>query len=85
MLVRGPFLVAGVGQGLAGSVLALFFVEVVRRAGRAYVGARPGELIDLVAGRPLPWGGSAFIVLTGAALGFASAWFAVRQAGDLQR
>ncbi len=85
MLVRGPFLVAGLGHGLAGSLLALFVVEAVRRAGRAYVGAHPGELLDLAAGRPLPWTASVFIVFIGAALGFASAWFAVRQAGDLQR
>ena len=85
MLVRGPFLVAGMGQGFVGGLLAVFFVEAVRRAARAYVGAHPGELLDLAAGRPLPLAGSAFVVAVGALLGLASAWFAVRQAGDLQR
>ena len=85
MLVRGPFLVAGVGQGLAGGLLALFFVEASRRAARSYLGARPGELIELAAGRGLPPAHSCFLVFIGAALGFASAWFAVREAKDSQR
>lgn len=85
MLVRGPFLVAGMGQGLVGGVLAVFFVEAVRRGARAYVGAHPGELLDLAAGRPLPLAGSTLVVAVGALLGLASAWFAVRQAGDAQR
>jgi len=85
MLVRGPFLVAGVAQGLAGGLLALFLVETARRAARGYAGAMPGGLLDLAAGSPLPLGPSCFVVFVGAALGFASAWFAVREARDLQR
>ena len=82
MLVRGPFLVAGVAQGLVGGLLALFLVEAVRRASLAYLGAHPGELIRLAAGRPLPAGPSGFLVFIGATLGVASAWFAVREAKD---
>ena len=85
MLVRGPFLVAGVAQGLAGALFALFLVEAVRRAAQAYAGAHSGELLDLAAGRALPPGPSSFVVFVGAALGFASAWFAVRQAGEGER
>ena len=85
MLVRGPFLVAGVAQGLAGGLLALFLVEAARRAARGYAGAIPGGLLDLAAENPLPLGPSCFIVFVGAALGFASAWFAVREARDVQR
>ena len=85
MLVRGPFLVAGVAQGLAGGLLALFLVEAARRAARGYAGAIPGGLLDLAAESPLPLGPSCFIVFVGAALGCASAWFAVREARDVQR
>ena len=85
MLVRGPFLVAGIAQGLAGGLLGLFLVEAVRRAARRYVGAHPGELFDLAAGSALPLGPSCFVVFVGAALGFASAWFAVREAKDSGR
>lgn len=85
MLVRGPFLVAGMAQGLAGGLLALFLVETARRAARSYSEAIPGGLLDLAAGSPLPLGPSCFVVFIGAALGFASAWFAVREARDLVR
>jgi cell division transport system permease protein len=85
MLVRGPFLVAGVAQGLAGGLLALFLVEATRRAASAYAGAIPGGLLDLAAERSLPIGPSCLIVFVGVALGFASAWFAVREARDVQR
>jgi cell division transport system permease protein len=85
MLVRGPFLVTGVGQGLAGGLLALLFVEFSRRAARGYLGAQSGDLLDLAAGRALPLGPSCFLVFIGVALGFISAWFAVREAKDTQR
>jgi cell division transport system permease protein len=84
MLVRGPFLVAGVAQGIAGGLLALVFVESARRVARGYAGTSPGGLFDLAAGSPLPIGPSALIVVVAAALGFASAWFAVREAKDVQ-
>jgi len=82
MLIRGPFLVAGMGQGLAGGLLALFLVEAARRAAQGYLGTHPGELFDLAAGRALPMGPSLFVVSIGAALGFVSAWFAVREARE---
>jgi cell division transport system permease protein len=84
MLVRGPFLVAGVAQGLAGGLLALFLVESARRAARSYAGQIPGTLLDLAAERSLPLAPSCFIVFVGAALGCVSAWFAVREARDVQ-
>jgi cell division transport system permease protein len=82
MLVRGPFLVAGIAQGLMGGLLGLFLVEAVRRGARQYLGEHPGELFDLAAGSPLPLGPSCIVVFVGVALGFASAWFAVREAQD---
>jgi cell division transport system permease protein len=85
MLVRGPFLVAGIAQGLLGGLLGLFLVEAVRRGARQYLGEHPGELFDLAAGSPLPIGPSCVVVFAGVALGFASAWFAVREAKDSGR
>ena len=84
MLVRGPFLVAGLAQGMAGGLLALFLVEATRRAVGGSRGAHPGELFELAAGRGLPVGPSLALVAVGALLGFASAWFAVREARDTQ-
>jgi cell division transport system permease protein len=85
MLVRGPFLVAGLVQGLVGGLLALFLVEAVRRAVRSYAGAGAAGLLDLAAGSPLPLGPSLVIVGAGAALGVASAWFAVRDVSETSR
>jgi len=84
MLVRGPFLVAGVAQGLTGGALALLLVEAARRTAQGYAGTIPGGLFDLAAGSPLPLGPSSFILAVAATLGFASAWFAVREARDVQ-
>lgn len=80
MMVRGPFLVAGLAQGLAGSAFALFLVEAARRALRAYAGPSPAELLDMVAGSALPIQPALMIVGLGAALGIAAAWVAVRDA-----
>lgn len=85
MLVRGPFLVAGLVQGMVGGMLALFLVEAARRAAGAYAGARPTDLLDLAAGSPLPPAPSCLVVGVGVALGFASAWFAVREARETAR
>ena len=85
MLVRGPFLVAGTAQGLAGGLLALFLVEASRRTAITWAGAGRGDLFDLVAGHPLPAWPSLMLVSVGAVLGCASAWFAVREAREGNR
>ncbi|HJQ98614.1 MAG TPA: permease-like cell division protein FtsX [Candidatus Polarisedimenticolaceae bacterium] len=83
LFVRGPFLVAGLVQGGAGGLLALFTAEALRRAASTYAG-EGGRWTDLLLGRPLPWVPSAAVVATGAILGLASAWFAVREARGYQ-
>jgi len=80
LFVRGPFLVAGLVQGWAGGLLALFAAEAVRRAAFTYAGASGATLTELLVGRSLPVAPSLAIVATGALLGLTSAWFAVREA-----
>ncbi len=75
---RGPFLVAGLGQGLVASLASLLLVEGTRVAGIAAAGQNPAGLLDMVAGQPLPGRLSALIVLAGLAVGAASSLFAVR-------
>jgi len=77
--VRGPFLVAGIGQGLVASGLALALVEGVRQAALAYVGSGSLALLDIVAAGPLPPGQSGLLVATGLLVSAAGAWFAVRR------
>jgi cell division transport system permease protein len=77
--VRGPFLVAGLGQGLVASGLALGLVEGARRAGLS--SADPGSLalLEIVAAGPLPLAASGLLAAVGLAVSLAGAWFAVRR------
>jgi cell division transport system permease protein len=77
--VRGPFLVAGIGQGLLASAVALLLVEGVRQAALIYVGSGSLALLDIVAAGPLPAGQSGLLVATGLLVSVAGAWFAVRR------
>lgn len=80
LFVRGPFLVAGLAQGLAGGVFALVLVEAARRLAMSQVGGGREGLLDLVLGSALPAAPAVLVVVVGATLGVASAWFAVREA-----
>jgi cell division transport system permease protein len=77
--VRGPFLAAGLGQGLVASGMALLLVEGVRRAALAYAGSGSVVLLDLVAARPLPPGPSGLLVAVGLVVSLTGAYFAVRR------
>lgn len=76
--VRGPFLVAGLFQGLAASLSSLFLVELLRRAALGWAGARPGEVLDLMAGRPLAFGLAVVLVAIGVMVGLLGSYFAVQ-------
>jgi cell division transport system permease protein len=77
--VRGPFLAAGLGQGLIASGLALLLVEGVRRAALAYSSSGPIALLDLLAASPLGLNLSLLLLTVGLVVSFAGAWFAVRR------
>jgi len=77
--VRGPFLAAGLGQGLIASGLALLMVEAVRRAALAYAGSGSVVLLDLIAARPLPAGPSGLLMAVGLLVSLTGAYFAVRR------
>ena len=77
--VRGPFLVAGLVQGLAASLVSLGTVEAVRRAALAYAGSSPGALMELMAGRPLGASLSVLLVLIGLVVSLFGSFLAVRR------
>jgi len=77
--VRGPFLVAGVVQGLFSSVAALALIEVARRTTREYASAESLGLLDLFLQNPLPDRYVLGLFLIGLAVSCTAAWFAVRQ------
>lgn len=76
--VRGPFLVAGLGQGLLASILAVLLVEGARRGALAYAGSESITLIDLILERGLPLEWAGLMVVVGLAVSMVSAFFAVR-------
>ena len=77
--VRGPFLVAGMAQGLVASIVALAVVEAVRRAALAYAGGSSVALLDLLVARPLSLGLSGLLLAVGLAVSLAGSHLAVRQ------
>ena len=77
--VRGPFLVAGLAQGLISTGLALVFVESSRRAALAYAGSGSGALLELVAARPMRLAEVGALVLVGMLVSLAGSYFAVRR------
>lgn len=79
--VRGPFLVAGIGQGILASGVALLLVEAVRRAALAYASGGPVVLLDLIAARPLTLDASLLLLLVGLVVSLVGAYFAVRSRG----
>jgi cell division transport system permease protein len=78
--IRGPFLVAGVAQGLIAAGLALAAVEAVRRSALAWAGGRSMAVVDLVAAHPVSLTLSLAMLGVGLVVSLASAWVAVRRA-----
>jgi len=76
--VRGPFLVAGVAQGLTASILALVLVEAVRQLVLVKMGTDSVALLNWVASQPLPTSLTFVVVGVGLLVSFAGAGFAVR-------
>ena len=52
--VRGPFLIAGVAQGLISSFAALGLVEAARRTALGYAGEGSLPMFDLLLAQALP-------------------------------
>jgi len=76
--VRGPYLVAGVGMGLASSALALLLVETARRGALAYAADRTMILLDLLA-QPMRADHVGLIIGVGLLVSLTGSYFAVRR------
>jgi cell division transport system permease protein len=77
--VRGPFLVAGLGQGVVAAGVALALVEGVRRIALAYSGSGPVALLDLLVASPLSLDLSLLLAFVGLTVSLIGAYFAVRR------
>ena len=78
-LVRGPFLVAGLVQGLLAAWAALLGLEAARRALLAWTGSRGLPLVQLLAGTPLDGRSTLTLLAAGTLVGLVGAYFAVRR------
>lgn len=81
--VRGPFLVAGVAQGLVSSVAALGLIEVARRTALGYAGEESLAVLGLFLAHGLPSRFVFALVVVGLVVSCTAAWFAVRQSRGL--
>ncbi len=77
--VRGPFLVAGLGQAVTASTLALVLVEAARRGALSYAGDDRLALLELVAASPVTLSLGVLVVGMALLVSLVSSWFAVRQ------
>lgn len=77
--VRGPFLVAGLFQGLASAAFALIGLEFARRTLLWKAHELSPALADLLGGRPLAASGAIVLVVVGLAVTVTGAFFAVRR------
>jgi cell division transport system permease protein len=78
--IRGPFLVTGIAQGLAASLLALAIVEGLRRLSLSSpIAAGSPVLTDLLAAQPLSPNLSGLLLAVGILVSLAGSYFAVRQ------
>lgn len=82
-LVRGPFLVSGIAQGLAAATIGIVLSEASRRLFLSWAKAAPRAVVDLVASQPLSLRHGLLLAAVGVSVGTAAAWVAVRRASRL--
>ena len=78
-LVRGPFLVAGLAQGLGAAWAALLGLEAGRRALLSAAGSPGLPLVQLLAGAPLDGRSALTLLAAGTLVGLVGAYLAVRR------
>lgn len=83
--VRGPFLVAGLVQGLVAAGVAIAAVEAARRIGLGWAGSRTMELVGFLAAEPLPWVVCSALAAVGITVGLVGSYFAVRHPFDVAK
>ena len=76
--VRGPFVVAGIVQGLVSGGIAILLVEVSRRLALNYAGDQAMALVPVALSKSLPASTALAITATGLVVSCIAAWFAVR-------
>jgi len=83
--VRGPFVVAGIAQGLLSGLTAVALVEVARRLALSYAGGDAIAIVPLALARTLPLQMALTMIAVGLAVSCTAAWFAVRHSQGLRQ
>ena len=79
LLIRGPFVLGGLAQGLAGAALALGLLWIVTRGVLAWVAATKNVFLGVFAVRFLPGSTSLLLLAFGVVAGVAGGLLAVRR------
>jgi cell division transport system permease protein len=77
--IRGPFLVAGLVQGVVAALVALATLELARRAGVGLARDGAAGLLALIAGYPLSASATGLLAAIGVSVSLTGSWFAVRR------
>ncbi len=81
--IRGPFMLAAAGQGLAGGALAVAGLLATHRLVERADLFRSNPFMSIVVGRFLPSGAALLLAAGGAALGVVAAVLSLRRAGSV--
>jgi cell division transport system permease protein len=82
--VRGPFLVEGVVQGLAGALLAIAGLGLLFASGRRLVGGSQVFVLEFLFSSFLPLATLGALLVAGAAAGAFGSWISLREYDDAQ-
>jgi cell division transport system permease protein len=76
-MVRGPFLLQGLLQGLMGGIAAVLLLLAAFTLGRHFIQSSPSVLWDFVFNGFLPWQKIAYLLLGGMLAGVIGSWFSL--------
>jgi cell division transport system permease protein len=82
-MIRGPFLIEGVLQGLIGAALSIALLLTAFLAGRHYLAPRNSLLWGFLFNGFLPWRKLAALLAGGMLAGYLGSWISVRESADL--
>jgi cell division transport system permease protein len=82
-MIRGPFLIEGVLQGLIGAALSIALLLTAFLAGRHFLAPRNSLLWGFLFNGFLPWRKLAALLAGGMLAGYLGSWISVRESADL--
>ena len=81
-MIRGPFLIEGILQGLIGAAVAITLLTAAFLAGRHFLAPQNSLLWGFLFNRFLPWQKLAALLAGGMLAGYLGSWLSVRESGE---